>query len=116
MSIEKVKEDEPKTSIWSNKIEGSETVFKSSIANRNVLLPPSAVAVLSILLKTSVKVDPSVAEGVYPEFSVSKSIVVVCPNPIWVKQTSAIKLKIVLKFMKCEVVLLELVGVFIAIV
>ena len=58
-----MKEFEPVTSIWSNVMEGFDTLFKFSIANRKVLLPPSAVPVLSILLKTTVKVDPSVAEG-----------------------------------------------------
>ena len=61
--IEKVKEAEPLTSIWSKSIDGFDKLV-SSIANRNVLLPPSALLVLSILLKTSIKVDPSVAEGV----------------------------------------------------
>ena len=41
-------------------------------------------------------------------------VIVVCPNPVWVKQISAIKLKIVLKLIEFKSVLLKLLNVFIA--
>ena len=77
-----MKEVAPETEIRERVIDGLVRVPKSSHDHMYDEFPPKFGL---LLLKTSVNPDPSVPEALYPLFSVSKSIVVVCPKPLDIK-------------------------------